>query len=365
MARPNNGPYLDTKKDGTFEIRWSDDGRSKRRSTGTKNLPQAQKILANFILMLLDEETKADPAHDVMVLEVLGDPDAPDGEDYWHEHVIPNVIGKDSARFTFAKLKPHFGHMAVKDIMPVHIDAYVAARKAGRIGRPSVGHTISRELSILNAAINHAYKARRLSMADKPFIKKPPHSPPRDRWLSQDEATILLKAARGDTKELPRIYRFMVLALNTAARRGALLELTTDQVDMERGIIYLNPAGRAQTKKRRAIVPISDELRPILAQTLNQIDGKYILDHPGAIKTAFATACRNAGLKGVTPHTFRHTWGTWAAQRGVSFYDMSGVMGDTIATIERTYAHHCPDHLRSAVNAVRDIPVEDNVRKIG
>lgn len=356
MPRANNGPHLERNARGIYEIRWTENGRSKCRSTRTADNGFAQKILANFILMQGDEARAAEPEAVMLVRDVIGDPDV-DGADYWTEHVKPNVIDKASAEYSRTKLLKHFGHLAVKDIMPSHVSTYVAARKAGRIGRPSVGHTIARELSVLNAAINHAVKARRLSRADQPFIKLPAASPPRDRWLTHKEADALLAAARGDTAALPRVYRFIALALATASRKGALLQIQRGQIDMEKGIIYLNPAGRAQTNKRRAIVPISDDLRPILAQMLNQIPDKadaLLLDHAGSNRTAFASACRRAKLgTDVTPHTLRHTWATWAAQAGVPMFDIAGVLGDSLQTVIKTYAHHSPDHLRTAVNAVR------------
>lgn len=334
------------------------------RSTRTQDHGFALQILAKFILHKSDSDARAERAASaVLVKDVLGDRDAAEGADYWHEHVQQHIVDKASAGYAYDKLIPHFGHMAVRDIRPVDVDRYIAARKAGRLGRPSVGHTISRELSVLNAAIVHAIKAGRLTEADKPFIKKPPSSPPRQRWLTPEEADRLLKAARGDGPTLPRIYRFIMLALNTASRKTALLELKRDQIDMERGLIYLNPADRLQTKKKRATVPISDQLRPMLAQTLNQITGDYVLDHPGAIKTAFNSACRRAGLEGVTPHTLRHTWATWAAQRNVSLFKIAGVLGDTLATVEKTYAHHCPDHLLDAVNAVGESKTA-NIRSV-
>ena len=52
----------------------------------------------------------------------------------------------------------------------------------------------------------------------------------------------------------------------------------------------------------------------------------------------------------ITPHTLRHSWATQAARAGVSMWEIAGVLGDTIATVSRVYAHHSPDHLRSAVN---------------
>lgn len=361
MPRPNKGPHLQPGPAGKYFIHWTEAGRSKRSSTGTAHLPSAEKVLGNFLL--LDERerlTQGDAA--LMVLAALGDEDAP-AADYWHEHVVPNVIGIDTTRYSFDKLKAHFGHLAVKDIMPADVSAYVAKRRAGTLGKPSVNHTISRELSVLNAAINHAVKAKRLPKSDQPFIKLPGVSPPRDRWLSFDEADALLAAAlvRVDPHSpkgtLPRVYRFIALALNTASRKGAVLSLQRRQIDMAGGMIHLNPAGRAQTKKHRPRVPISDALRPILSETLLQIPDKpeaFLLDHDGCIRTAFENAVKRAGLGAdVTPHVLRHTKATWIAQAGVSMFDIAGVLGDSVETVTKTYAHHHPDYLRDAINTGR------------
>jgi integrase len=362
MPRPNLGPRLKRNDRGIHEIHWTENGRSLRRSTGTSHLPSAEKVLGNFLLLDEREKLKEEANGALLVCAVLGDEHAP-AKDYWHEHVAPNVVDKDSARYAYTKLMKHFGHLAVADIMPSDVTAYVEARRAGRIGRPSVNHTISRELSVLNAAINHAVKEKRLPKADQPFIKLPGTSPPRDRWLTHAEADALLSAAlervdpRTPKDTLPRVYRFIALALNTASRKSALLGLQRRQVSLSSGMIYLNPAGRAQTKKHRPRVPISDELRPILERTLREIgdkDDAYLLDHGGEIRTAFENAVERAGLsRDVTPHTLRHTKATWMAQAGVSLFDIAGVLGDSVETVTKTYAHHHPDFLRSAINAGR------------
>lgn len=362
MPRANSGAKLKPGPNGNYFIHWTDAGRSKRCSTGTAHLPSAEKVLGNFLLLGERDRLTEERGGALMVLDALGDEDVP-GEDYWHEHVIPNVIDHDQVRYAFTKLKQHFGHLAIADIRPADVSAYVAARRAGTLGRPSVNHTISRELSVLNAAINHAVKAQRLPKADQPFIKLPGVSPPRDRWLSFDEADALLTAAleRVDPHTpkdtLPRVYRFIALALNTASRKSALLGLQRRQVDMAGGMIHLNPAGRAQTKKRRPRVPISDELRPILERTLREAgDGgeAYLLDHAGCIRTAFENAVERAGLgRDVTPHVLRHTKATWMAQAGVSMFDIAGILGDSVETVTKTYAHHHPDYLRDAINTGR------------
>lgn len=356
MARQSKGIRLspEPNKAGYWEIIWSERGRTKRRSTGSPNHGFAQKVLANFILQKDELDRQQATSGPVMVRAILGNIDGPPGEDYWTEHVEHNVVDKETVKYTYAKLLPHFGHLAVGDVTTSHVRSYIAARKAGRIGRPSVGHTIARELSVLNAAVNHAIKAKRLSLAEKPHIELPAHSPPRERWLTHTEAQAFLRAARGTGERLPRVYIFVMLALNTASRKTALLQMKWDQVDFDNRIIYLNPPGRAQTTKRRATVPMNDAVFAMLEQAKRESNSPFVLGlDGGAIRTSFNTARTKAGLgEDVTPHTLRHTWGTWAAQRGVSFFDMSGVMGDSIRTIEANYAHHCPNHLRHAVAAV-------------
>lgn len=360
MPRPNNGVQLKRNRFGVWELRWSEDGRSRRNSTGTQDLGEAEKIRANFVL--LDERDKAVATRGdgpLMVVDCIGDPDFP-GADYWHEHVVPNVVDKATAKFSRTKLILHFGHLAVCDIGESDVTAYVEARRTGALGRPSVDHTISRELSVLNAAINHAVRKKRLLGGDKPYIPLPGVSEPRDRWLTEAEADALLEAAlerqnnQGNALHLPRVYLFVALALNTASRKTALLQMLWEQIDLAGGIIYLNPRGRRQTNKRRATVPISDELRPILERARRETNGEFVLGHDGSIRRAFTNAVKRAGLgEDVTPHVLRHTWGTWSAQAGTSMFDIAGVMGDTVATVTKTYAHHHPDFLRDAVNNVR------------
>src|SRR3546814_1378247 len=129
------------------------------------------------------------------------------------------------------------------------------------------------------------------------------------------------------------IYRFIALALDTAARKEAIETLTWFQVDLERRKIALNPKGRRQTKKRRPPIAMSDWLHTVLVQTkaeqeeraqeMAEKTGKplancrteYVLDHPGSIRSAFESAIERAGLAPdgmaeedkVTPHTLRHT----------------------------------------------------------
>lgn len=363
MPKANEGPRLKLNRGtGIYFIHWTDQGRSKRRSTRASDRGIAEQVLGAFLTLEAKADRLAAAEGPLLAMDVLGDPDAPAGADYWGEHVIPNVVDKVSARQAIKKLLQHFGPLAVVDIMPSDVDGYVKARRAGRIGRPSVNHTISKELSFLNAAIVHAAKARRLRGGDAPFIQLPGSSSPRERWLEAPELNRLLDAARwpsgpraGSKDKLPRVYRFIALAYGTAGRKASVQELQRYQVDTERGVIDLNKRGRKQTRKRRAKVKISDWLRPIVDRILEQIPddpNAYLLDHPGCIYTAFDNAVERAGLgPDVTPHVLRHTRATHMILGGASLLEVADVLADTLATVERTYKHLVPDYQTKAVNS--------------
>ena len=150
---------------------------------------------------------------------------------------------------------------------------------------------------------------------------------------------------------------FVWIAMETASRKRAIEELRWTQVDLRARLIHLNPAGRRQTAKRRPTVPISTALLKVLERAYEARTGDLVLGNSSSIERPFATLCRaahratgNEKFLKATPHCLRHTWATLAARAGVSLFEIAGVLGDDVATVQRVYAHHCPDYLRSAVD---------------
>jgi len=145
---------------------------------------------------------------------------------------------------------------------------------------------------------------------------------------------------------------------NTPESRKSLLSLRWPQVDLERGLIDLNPPGRGRTDKGRPIIPIPRRLVTFLRYARRHgtdlghvvtFHGKPIID----VKKAFAAACATAGLEDVTPHTLRHTAATWMAQAGTPMLVISRYLGHSDSrTTERVYAHHSPEYLESARTAL-------------
>jgi len=342
-----------------FYIFWTKDRRSKRESTGETEEGAAQTYLAHWILDRGDERPSiAGNAARIADLWSL----------YFDKHVRAKAASVATAEYCWRNLEPHFGPLLAAAIDQDIVDDYVAKREAGKIGRASGGPTMRRELAALRACLNWCASPKRrvLDPGLVPHFDLPASGEARDRWLKHEEINMLMDAAerarRGD--RLSREERFMRIALETAARKEAILQLTWDRVDFETGVIHLEVPGRQRTKKRRADVPISSALRPVLERAYAERTNNAVLDHGGDVwrsvqKIAAAagfggekTERGNVRATGVSPNVFRHTAATHMARRGVPLWLIAKVLGNSIVMVEKVYAKHSPSDLRAAVDAI-------------
>ena len=232
---------------------------------------------------------------------------------------------------------PVFGRLHPNEVSIELCEQYIAMR---RRHKRSDG-TIRREISVLRAAINRLYPE------NSAHFKLPPSPPPRDRHLTPDEFARLLKAARA-----PHLRLFIILAVATAARKAALLELTWDRVDMQNRIITLATQDMYR-RKTRATVPMTSQAYEVLQQAKKSSRCAWVISYKGgavvSIKNSFARACKRAKLAGVSPHVLRHTSAVWMAQRRTPMVEIAKFMGHSDSRItERVYLKYSPDFLRKA-----------------
>lgn len=344
MARPNNGPRLVVNKSGYYEVRWTENGKTKQKSTGTKCRVEADFFVRNW-------------AGNVDLAEKLsvGSRISQILDRYWNEHAR-DVQSAATIACHINWLKQGLGFIEAKDLNAGDVSTYTRKRLKGLLGdRPVKSGTVRRELGILKAALAQAIDHKIVTRDQLPTIKLPPGGEPRDRFLSHEEIELLLRAAQAIRQEegslrLSRIERFLWIALCTGARRDAILGLEWDRVDFKRRIIDFRDPDLAVTKKRRVQVPISDQLLPILERAQAESAGAYVLDTDGPIRSVFDRVCRKAGLDDVSPHVLRHTWASHASMRGVPLTDISRVLGNTLAVCEKVYAKYQPGYLTHAVN---------------
>lgn len=141
----------------------------------------------------------------------------------------------------------------------------------------------------------------------------------------------------------------MIVALNTGLRRGELLGLTWERVDLSRGVIRLE-----MTKSgRRREVPMNDDSYRALVGLGPKAAGRVFKTR--YIQTAYNNAVAVAKLDDVNFHTLRHTFASWAVMRGVTLKELQELLGHASLAMTMRYAHLAPEHLRTAVSRLEGL----------
>jgi integrase len=294
---------------------------------------------------------------------------------FYGEHRAPEMAHPELVGFHMPHLLAFFGDKMCGFIDGTSCRAYVAARTKGKIGKRAVAlGTARRELETLQAALNFAYKEKKLIYPVP--VTLPAKSAARERWLTRSEAARLLAGALGVTatafdiqsrqpvkwgrmfRPSYHVARFILIGLYSGTRHEAILALrwgvnaAGGWFDQASGVMYRRGQGQAETKKRRPPVPIPENLVPHVERwrriTVNgpvEYHGRLILKE----RRGWDRARELAGLgEDVTPHIMKHTCITWMLQRGVPIWEVAGFTGTSEKTIRETYGHHSPSHMSTA-----------------
>lgn len=188
----------------------------------------------------------------------------------------------------------------------------------------------------------------------------------RQRYLSTDEfkrlGEALAAAERGPVpvRSEPEPIRLSPMALAairllvyTGARRGEILTLKWEHVDLERGVLTL-PTSKTGFK----VVHLNAPAIAVLAALPRVVGNPYIL--PGLrqgqhLVNATATwhAVRAlAGIKDVRLHDLRHSLASIGAGAGLSLHLIGGLLGHTQAQTTQRYAHLSADPLKAAAELI-------------
>jgi integrase len=352
MSRRNQGPRLRwLAKRKCFYVTWTEHGRSRECSTGTADRQQAENFFADWLQRRGRRPGPSDPAA-ILITDVLNQ---------YAEQRGPKIAAPARIAYAVLALTDFFEGNSVADVTPQTCGRYVEERcqpvinESGEVKKRGCSPgTVRRELGVLRAAINYAFKNGRITRAVA--VELPDRPEPRDRWLTLSEAARLLKATRTPQA---RFYLplFVLIGLFTGRRKEAILSLRWPQVDLRARTINFDVSGRKRTNKRRGIVPIAPRLLPHLVHARRRgTELGYVLHVNGArigdIKKGFAAACKRAGLYGVTPHTLRHTCATWLMQKGTDPWQAAGFLAMSMETLQRVYGHHHPDYQREAAENI-------------
>lgn len=177
------------------------------------------------------------------------------------ESIKINVILKDAS---LPKLK-----------MSAITSAAVASWRDRRLQEVS-GATVNREIDVLSTVLNHARREWSIHVENPiPYVKRPEKARARERRFSVEEELYLLAALTGGERlpdgtfskgaRNPWLLPLVQLALETAMRRGELLALEWENVDLKRQTAHLPDTKNGDART----VPLSTKAVTILAALPN------------------------------------------------------------------------------------------------
>lgn len=255
-------------------------------------------------------------------------------------------------RFSLRQLFPFFSGKEMQQLSPVHVRQYINIRR----GQGIQAGTINKEIGLLSVAINYANREWEWKLPNPVEGRRLPESCRRIRWLSCSQAQSLIIAA-GKLPRATYLIDFIVLGLNTGMRRGEMLGLEWQRVDLKAGLIYFG--AEHQKNGKVGSVPLNDAAHGAIVSRArfkarhcpasqwvfcNRI-GRPIRD----IKKSFATACGIAQIEDLHPHDLRHTCAAWLVQAGVPIREVAELLRHSDIRVTMRYAHLAPENVRAAV----------------
>lgn len=186
----------------------------------------------------------------------------------------------------------------------------------------------------------------------------------RTRFLGDDERASLLAACKASENE--HLYPVVVFALSTGARKGEVLDLTFNDLDLKRGAAILRDTKNGETRA----VPIVKSLHGLLKDHLEKVKATYEKlekappqrwvfpradgQAPIDIRTAWETARDRAKLSDFRFHDLRHSTASYLAMNGASLVEIAEVLGHKTLQMVKRYAHLSESHVKDLVERVND-----------
>ena len=254
--------------------------------------------------------------------------------------VVPKLRGSPTERFRLQTIERLMGHIQLALVNP----AAIASFRDRRLKEVSPS-TCLRELQSLSAMLGHAQQEWQL-IATNPVraIRKPSPNKARDRRLSSEEELRLLAALTpaqrlSDGRWSHGIRNVWLkpltqLALETAMRRGELLALRWEHIDLAKRTAHLPLTKNGDQRT----VPLTTTAVEVLRSLPRAIDGRVFPLTPNAVKQAWDRARIRAGLPDLHFHDCRHEAASRLAER-LNVLELAAVTGHRDLRMLQRYVH--------------------------
>lgn len=250
----------------------------------------------------------------------------------YRESVTPSKRGAVEEAFRLKSLeRSRMARLAVVNVTPKVVADYRDERL-----RDCCPGTVIRDLAVLSSIFNHARREWDIGVPNPvEMVRKPMAPPGRDRVLTQDEQSRLLAAAVPTGRRNPLLLPILIVALETAMRRGELLGMTWADVHLDRAIVRLPLTKNGSSRW----VPLSTRAVAALASLNCSETGMVFPVQFAALGKMFDRLCVRAAIADLRFHDLRHTATTSLAAKLPNVIELAAVTGHRSIQMLKRYYH--------------------------
>lgn len=253
---------------------------------------------------------------------------------YWLE-VSSTKRGKDTEHYRIEQFK----RSSLAKYSPAAITSQLIAEwRDNRLKEVQSG-TVLREMQLLGHLFNVAIQEWGIALHSNPvaLVRKPSPGKARDRVLTDTQRSALVAACSQCAN--PWIKPVVVFALETATRRGEILNLRWTEVDLGRAVAKVSGKTGSRT------IPLSPACVSMLKDIPRSLDGRVFPVTIETLKQAYERAVKRAGIEDFTFHDLRHDALTRLAKMGFSILELRAISGHTTANMLQRYVSIDPAEL--------------------
>jgi integrase len=251
-------------------------------------------------------------------------------------------------------------------VTPEHVDeALVRLSERGRLkagkrltmrsGEPLAPATINRYVSTLQSIYKFARKARllpRTFVSPATGIEKFPEPVDPDRYFNDDDVKRLRACARVVDRRWGRLSALILMAYHTGLRRGSLLALRWQQMDLIARRVVLSRTKNGSPQGVALTQVCAEELGRFTNKEPNGLVFGNRSGGPMHFDRLWDRTCAMAGLSGRVFHELRHGTGSALARSGASQAQIMAILNHRTLTASRRYMHHNVNDQQAVVDRV-------------
>ncbi len=247
-------------------------------------------------------------------------------------------------------IRKHLGSYTLASLNAEHIANFRDQRLSSGLSTT----TVRLELALLSHLYTVAIKEWGMGLQANPVlnVRKPKQSKGRDRRLEGNEEQKLLAACEAYSN--PMLAWIVKLALYTGMRHGEIVNLTRNNVDIDKRTLFLSDTKNGESRT----VPLSNKAVEVLNHPIRPVDTNLLFfGEPGrdGIRRPYVTSKiwteirKKEGVEGLRFHDLRHEATSRFVEAGLSDLEVSSITGHKSMQMLKRYTHLRSENLSDKI----------------